>query len=251
LGTTYLRETAAGGGTKLESNWKDALEAYRQYRKGAYDDAIREYKRTGKITEDMKPRKSNGALYDMNSDAVLKVLADKWMENVKGPKTPNFFRNLFKRGTDATIDMRAARTMHRLGYEGVEGAPEQWRIQPQSEDGVSNLDFAFSKEAFKQAADRLGLKPHQLQAILWYGEKMHYAQKGWSKGGVKEYAGAPEFAPPPTRRANTAIIFDRPVPVHRDCWATPFHERTTSCSGPALPAFLRRWGFYRGLVCLA
>jgi hypothetical protein len=82
-------------------------------------------------------------------------------------------------------------------------------VQPQGESGVSNLDFAFSQEAFKQAADRLGIKPHQLQAILWYGEKMHYAGKGYTKGGaaaalasyipqLKQYAANPEFAPPPS-----------------------------------------------------
>jgi hypothetical protein len=191
-----------GGGTELER----ALEAYRQYRLVKYDEAIRESKRTDKITEEMKPLKSNGTKFGLNSDAVLRVLADRWIQNVKGPKTPNLFNNLFNCGTDATIDMWAARTMRRLGFEGVEGAPEEWRLQPQSEDGVSNLDFAFSQEAFKQAADKLGMKPHQLQAILWYGEKMHYAQKGYTKGGVsaalasfipqlKAYAAAPEFKP--------------------------------------------------------
>lgn len=200
-----LAATSAQNGVR--TNFADALEAYRQYRAGAYDDAIREFKRTGKITEEMKPRKADGVTkFGVNSDAVLRVLADKWADTVEGPKTPNFFRNLFKRGTDATIDLWAARTMRRLGYEGVEGAPEQWRIQPKSETGVSNLDFAFSQEAFKQAAQRLGMKPHQLQAILWYGEKYHWATQGYSKGGVsaamesyipqlKAYAAAPEMAP--------------------------------------------------------
>jgi hypothetical protein len=154
----------------------------------------------------MKPTKANGKLYGFNSDAVLKVLAGSWLDNVEGPKTPNFFKNLFQRGTDATIDMWAARTMHRLGNEGVEGAPDQWRIQPKSETGVSNLDFALSQQAFKQAADKIGIKPHELQAIMWYGEKVHYANKGYTKGGasaalasfipqLKSYAGAPEFKP--------------------------------------------------------
>jgi hypothetical protein len=84
-------------------------------------------------------------------------------------------------------------------------AASQWRIQPASQTEVSNLDFAFSQEAFKQAAQRLGIKPHRLQAILWYGEKHHWASQGWSKGDVsaamesyipqlKAYA-APELAP--------------------------------------------------------
>lgn len=69
-----------------------------------------------------------------------------------------------------------------------------------------NLSNLGATPARSQAASRLGLKPHQLHAILWYGEKMHYAQKGWTKGGasaalasyipqLKEYAANPEFAP--------------------------------------------------------
>jgi hypothetical protein len=192
--------------TGVVQNFDQALEAYRLFRSGKYDDAIREYKRTGKITADMKPTKANGKLYGFNSDAVLKVLSGSWLDNVEGPKTPNFFKNLFQRGTDATIDMWAARTMHRLGNEGVEGAPDQWRIQPKSETGVNNLDFALSQQAFKQAADKIGIKPHELQAIMWYGEKVHYANKGYTKGGasaalasfipqLKSYAAAPEFKP--------------------------------------------------------
>jgi hypothetical protein len=165
-------------------NWHDALEAYRRYRTGAFDDAIQRYKDTGKITEDMKPTKENGAKFGMNSDAVLKVLAGTWLDSVEGPKTPNFFDNLFGRGTDATIDSWAARTMRRLGYDQVKGAPKQWRIQPGSEAGVSNLDFAFSQEAFRRAADKLGMDPHELQAVIWYAEKHHWAEQGWAKGGA-------------------------------------------------------------------
>jgi hypothetical protein len=165
-------------------NWKDALEAYQRYKSGAYDDAIEKFNQTGKITEDMKPTKENGAKFGANSDAVLKVLAGKWLDTVQGPKTPNFFNNLFGRGTDATIDKWAARTMRRLGNEGVKGAPAQWRLQPKSEQGVSDLDFAFSQQAFRKAADKVGMDPHELQAVLWYAEKHHWAEQGWSKGGA-------------------------------------------------------------------
>ena len=165
-------------------NWHDALEAYRRYKSGAYDDAIAKFKDTGKITEDMKPTKANGAKFGMNSDAVLRVLADTWMSTVKGPKTPNFNDNLFGRGIEATIDKWAARTMRRLGYENVKGAPAQWRLTPPSETGVSNLDFALSQQAFRRAASRLGMDPHELQAIMWYAEKHHWAEKGWAKGGA-------------------------------------------------------------------
>jgi hypothetical protein len=183
----YDRQLSATSPQQLVvQNWKDALEAYQRYKAGAYDDAIAKYNETGKITEDMKPRKENGAKFGLNSDAVLKVFAGKWLEKTEGPKTPNFFDNLFGRGTRATIDKWAGRTMQRLGNDGVKGAPEQWRLQPKSEAGVSNLDFAFSQEAFAKAADKLGMDPHQLQAIMWYAEKHHWAQKGWSKGGAAE-----------------------------------------------------------------
>ena len=180
-----LAATSAGQG--VVENWKDALVAYHRYQSGAYDDIIRQFKRdpNQKITEDMKPTKANGAKFGFNSDAVLRVLTGTWLDEVQGPKTPNFFRNLFGRGTDATIDMWAARTMRRLGYDGVEGAPEQWRITPPSETGVSDLDFAFSQEAFRQAAKRLDMDPHELQAVMWYAEKHHWASQGWAKGGVQ------------------------------------------------------------------
>jgi hypothetical protein len=165
-------------------NWKDALEAYQRYKQGHYDDAIAQYKETGKITPDMQPRKANGALYGINSDNVLKALAGTWIDEVKGPKTPNFFANLFGRGQEATIDKWAGRTMRRLGHEGIKGAPEQWRLTPPSEKGVSDLDFAFSQQAFRKAADKLGMDPHELQAIMWYAEKHHWAEQGWSKGGA-------------------------------------------------------------------
>lgn len=171
-------------------NWHDARVAWEQWRRGAYDDAIKEYQRTGKITPEMQPRKPptadnpQGALFGANSDEVLKVLAGTWLKEVKGPKTPNFFDNLFQRGVQATIDKWAARTMRRMGFEGVEGAPKRWRLQPKSESGVSNLDFAFSQAAFKQAAERLNMDPHQLQAILWYAEKHVWADRKWSKGGA-------------------------------------------------------------------
>ena len=175
---------ATSSGQSVIQNFKDAREAFEQWRAGKYDDAIDQYKNTGKITEDMKPVKENGAKFGRNSDAVLKVLAGTWLDKVEGPKTPNFFDNLFGKGTRATIDVWAGRTMRRLGFEGVEGAPKRWRLQPKSEGGVSNLEFAFSQEAFDQAAKKLGMDASALQAVHWYGEKVHWADKKYSKGGT-------------------------------------------------------------------
>jgi len=179
-----LAATSAGQG--VMENWNDALVAYHRYQSGAYDDAIRQYKKTGVITEDMKPTKADGKTkFSQNSDEVLKVLAGTWLDEVKGPKTPNFFANLFGRGKEATIDKWAARTMRRMGFDGVEGAPEQWRLTPPSEQGVSDLDFAFSQQAFRRAAERAGMDPHEFQAIMWYAEKQHWVDQGWSKGGAQ------------------------------------------------------------------
>jgi hypothetical protein len=36
-----------------------------------------------------------------------------------------------------------------------------------------DLDFAFSQQAFRQAADRLGIKAHELQTIMPYAEDHH------------------------------------------------------------------------------
>ena len=177
--------SATSPGQGVVQNWKDAQTAYERYKAGHYDDAIAEFGRTGKITDEMKPRTEAGAKFGKNSDAVLKVLAGTWEDTVRGPKTPNFMDNLFGRGTRATIDLWADRTMRRLGHEGVPGAAEQWRIQPESKTGVSNLDFGLAQEAFGQAAKRLGMDAHELQAVLWYGEKMHWAQKGYAKGGAQ------------------------------------------------------------------
>lgn len=176
-----LAATSAGNG--VTNNWNDALQAYHRYQSGAFDDAIREYKRTGVITEDMKPTKADGKKFYTNSDEVLKVLAGTWLDEVQGPKTPNFFANLFGRGKEATIDKWAARTMRRLGNEGVEGAPEQWRLQPKSEQGVSDLDFAFSQQVFRQAAEKVGVDPHELQAVMWFAEKDLWDKNGWSPKG--------------------------------------------------------------------
>jgi hypothetical protein len=201
-----LAATSAGQG--VMGNWADAFEAYRMYQTGAYDSAIREYKRTGVITQDMKPKKENGKYFYTNSDEVLKVLAGTWYDQVQGPKTPNFLRNLLGKGKDATIDLWAARTMRRLGHEGVEDAPDQYRISPASETGVSDLDFAFSQQVFKQAASKLGMDAHELQGMMWYAEKSHWVDKGYTPasgaGGAKKsyvpmlkaYAEAPTMPVP-------------------------------------------------------
>jgi hypothetical protein len=120
-----------------------------------------------------------GALFGHNSLQVLKVLAHNWEDEAGGPKTPNFAANLSGRSLQATIDMWAARTMRRLGYEGHTDKP--WLIQPAGESGVNNTDFGLSQLAFAKAAKKIGIKPSSLQAILWFAEQKHWQSKGWEQ----------------------------------------------------------------------
>jgi hypothetical protein len=136
------------------------------------------------VGNDLLPRRSNGAKFNANSGAVLKVIAGVWLDNRESPKTPNFAGNLSGRTVQATIDIWAARFLRRQIYGG-EGVP--WRIQPKSEVGVSKEDFAFSQVVMQRAAKKLGMNPDDLQAILWFAEKDVWDKKGWTKNeGAKK-----------------------------------------------------------------
>ena len=136
------------------------------------------------IGNDLLPRRSNGAKFNANSGAVLKVIAGVWLNNRKSPKTPNFAGNLSGRTVQATIDIWAARYIRRQIYDG-QGVP--WRIQPKAEVGVSNEDFAFAQIVMERAAKKLGMNPDDLQAILWFAEKDVWDKKGWTKNeGAKK-----------------------------------------------------------------
>lgn len=124
----------------------------------------------------LKPRQSNGALFGINSVPVLQVMARRWLESSKGPKTKNFVENLLGEAHDATIDVWADRTLRRLGYEGF---VDRWRILPLNKSGVTDADFYFSQAVFRNAAKQLGLKPDALQAAIWFAEKQHWADNGW------------------------------------------------------------------------
>lgn len=135
---------------------------------------------------DILPLAKTGSKYSANSNAVLKVLGGTWLKEVGAPKTPNFAGNLTGRTLEATIDVWAARHLQRLGYEGHGKGP--WRAQSAAEPGVSNIDFAFSQDAMRHAADRISketgkkVNPDDLQAILWFAEKHHYEDRGWTRG---------------------------------------------------------------------
>jgi hypothetical protein len=133
---------------------------------------------------DLQPRQSNGQLYGTRSMAILDVLTNRWLSTNEGPKVKNFLENLLGTGHEATIDMWAARTMRRLGYEGLH---KRWRLLPKNETGVSDEDFAFSQKAFRAAADKLGIDADALQGGLWFAEKENYHNNGWAPLDLGDY----------------------------------------------------------------
>lgn len=130
------------------------------------------------------PLGSSGKRFSMHSVPVLKVLARKWMSLNTGPKTDNFIKNLVGEGDEATIDLWAARSLRRLGYEGFQ---KRWRILPRNKTGVSDEDFVFSQQVFRRAADELGIKPSALQGSMWYREKQLWSERGWGKLDLGDY----------------------------------------------------------------
>lgn len=130
-------------------------------------------------SHDIKPRQSNGKLYGMNSIPVLQVAARRWLEQTKGLKVRNFVENLLGEGYEATIDTWADRTLRRLGYETFQ---DRWRILPQNNQaGVPEKDFKFAQAIFRKAAERMGMKPSELQAAVWFAEKQLWAENGWAR----------------------------------------------------------------------
>jgi len=124
------------------------------------------------------PRQSNGKLYSISSEAVLKILARRWLENTQGLKTQNFVKNLLGTGHEATVDLWADRTMRRIGYSGFK---DRWRILPKNATGVSDADFLFAQKAFRYAAEEMGIEPDSLQGGLWFAEKQLWADNGWGR----------------------------------------------------------------------
>lgn len=207
---------ATSARTNAKENYRQALEAYNQLKSGAWDIMTGRYLRalpalkSGHLkfrrtfgpynqgeqvtqksfreyldSEEMLPRQSNGKKFSTNSYHVLNVIAGIWMEKVGGPKTPNFAGNLAGQTLEATIDVWIARGLRRMGSEGL---CERWRILPEAEKGVSDRDFFLGQAAFRYAADRVGVNPDDLQAVLWFYEKKLHSERGWTKGQGAELA---------------------------------------------------------------
>lgn len=204
--TELLGATSAR--TPVNTNFRFSLDAYNKFKAGDYDAQIKKY-REGKAKWDradvadfveatgnteptrgqfldwwveennLKPRQSNGKLFASNSRQVLHVLDGSWREETQGPKTPNFAGNLSGDTFEATIDVWAARLLHRVGSEGLK---KRWRILPENETGVSDKDFKIGQDAFRLAAKEVGMKPDALQAILWFAEKSYWEKNNWTRG---------------------------------------------------------------------
>jgi len=223
LGATSAR-------TPVDINFRQALEALRLFSSGAYDDLVQRYHEhvtrvkedaaSGKLFDEWKaknqgksqsafsltdevrkrindfdevPLRSNGAKYNANSMKVLQVLYGNWVEQTKGPKTPNFAGNLTGRTLAATIDVWAARNLRRLLYEGKRS---RWRLLPEQETGVDYTlskngvyggDFVFAQNVYAEVGRRLNMSPDDLQALIWFAEKDVWDRNGWTNkvGGEK------------------------------------------------------------------
>jgi hypothetical protein len=165
LGATSAR-------TPVDENYKQTLEAARQYSKGSYDDLLKRFhdhietaqkdlasgelqkawekKNPNKKWSDAEakdalrkeinkfeevPLRSNGKKFNANSQKVLHALYGNWLDQTVGPKTPNFAGNLTGRTLKATIDVWAARNLRRLLYDD---GKSQWRVLPEQEKGVDS-----------------------------------------------------------------------------------------------------------------
>ena len=133
-----------------------------------------------------------GEKYGFNGNLVLKALAGQWLlvrspkaKHKLSPKAPQFAMNLAGTSLEATIDVWAARYLRRTLTQGT----AQWRIQAKSESAVQNPDFALGQLVFGRAAQKLGMKPDDLQALMWFSEKDFYDQKGWA-GDVGAFKGS-------------------------------------------------------------
>ncbi len=223
LGATSAR-------TPVDENFKQTLEALRMFSSGEYDQLLSDYDdfvkqakqdaASGKLFADWKtknptkrdseftlsnelrtrinsfdnyPLRPNGKKFSANSKKVLQALYGNWIEQTKGPKTPNFAGNLTGRTLKATIDVWAARTLRRVLYSG-KGGVVKWRILPSAETGVTDIDFFFGQEVMQEVANRVGMAADDLQALLWFFEKDIWDTNNWTKATGKKKSSFEEEA---------------------------------------------------------
>jgi hypothetical protein len=163
---------ATSARTPVRENFKQAIEALRNYSLGFYDEVLNQYhnyvqavekatpeqvqqmwiednpgKRISQYNEEdfrriligrydgLMPLRSGGKKYNANTMKVLQALYGNWLKQTQGPKTKNFAGNLTGRSVRPTIDVWAARTTRRIIYQG--NTP-QWRVLPYAEGSVKS-----------------------------------------------------------------------------------------------------------------
>jgi hypothetical protein len=164
---------ATSAQTPVDINFRQAIDALRQYSKGSYDNLIKDYskyvdsiekmsrqdiidsievrtkkKKTNytdldiinekrKLINEFKdaPLQSNGKKFNANSAKVLQAIYGNWLSQTQGPKTKNFAGNLTGRSYEATIDVWAARYLRRIIYKDN---ISRWRIHPKQEGAVEH-----------------------------------------------------------------------------------------------------------------
>lgn len=135
-----------------------------------------------------EPRQSNGKRFGTNSRHVAKALGDMWRMIAVGssPKARNLSGNLIGFTDEATIDLWAARLLQDLA-----GQP---RVSPRAEQAVDGAhlvgstleaprvggNFGVGQRVFRAAGDRVGMKPSDLQAVVWFYQKEIWSKNNWT-----------------------------------------------------------------------
>ena len=128
-------------GTPVESNFNFAVQAYFQHKEG-------------------QPIKTG-----MFPKAMSKKLTDIFEgRGFRGAKTSEFYKNLMvnidpSRVQGSTIDIWMMRA---FGYKKEDGSPIESPTEAQ---------YKFAEEQLQKIADRLGWRPHQVQAAVWTMQK--------------------------------------------------------------------------------
>ena len=121
--------------------------------------------------------------FGMNSRPALNVMAGIWAQEISSPKVHTFFSNLSGLGTNATIDLWAARAI-RSAY-GMARIPAYAETAVQGQVQQGNIDqitgeYAFAQEIMNDAARQLNMEPMNLQALMWFAEKDLWDENGWT-----------------------------------------------------------------------
>ena len=164
-----MQKKADADSGKMEADWR------KKGGKGTFKLQDEYRKQVNKFDE--VPLRGNGKKYNANSTKVLHALYGNWIAQTKGPKTPNFAGNLTGRTFKATIDVWAARNLRRLLYEGKS---KRWRILPEQEQGVADVDFFFVQKVYDEVGKRMGIATDDLQALQWFNEKDIWETNDWT-----------------------------------------------------------------------